>query len=545
MEFNVLTNSWIPIEYSNGMIDELGIMECLEKAHQIKSISNSKQYEKIAILRLIVAFVSDAYELKRSNDRKALFDSGRFDMDILQDYVDKSIREHGASFDLFDGNRPFMSYSFDPEIDNEETRLSAVYLHIELPHGNNPIHIVGQKEEDFLGDTPAQFLRALLSSYLYPTGNMLKGSNKSTGAQCYIKEYDKNNKPKYDSQYGSMGINAGPSMAAPEPVFFWPEGGNLFQTIVMCMQSAAELGNIPLNDPPAPWNTDKKIQPNKTKRGDPVTKVSFVSALTFQSRRVVPIVDDDGSIKNCYITNGYVNPDNILWHDPFAVQLKNSKTGELYYLKADETKSMWRNVGNITASSHDSNHLMPDVLKPIKKYDNIHYERIVSLGLVPKTQCAGYDSLLFDDSIEIPSDYLREENLGSYLTTRMEIIESVAQVFDSLNRISQVSDKRKYNLLGNDAKESYWFMMHQYLMDQENNFLSIARDYYYEDDIGFEKKADTELFLKMKEIVSKICSKEISNSNSWNMMRTTVDNVDVCMKGFYNKTKELRKDVSE
>ena len=130
MEFNVLTNSWIPIEYSNGMIDELGIMECLEKAHQIKSISNSKQYEKIAILRLLVAFVSDAYELKRSNDRKALFDSGIFDMDILQDYVDKSIREHGASFDLFDGNRPFMSYSFDPEIDNEETRLSAVYLHI-------------------------------------------------------------------------------------------------------------------------------------------------------------------------------------------------------------------------------------------------------------------------------------------------------------------------------------------------------------------------------------------------------------------------------
>jgi hypothetical protein len=547
LKFNVLTDPWIPVVFIDGHIEDIGLHDCLIRANEIITLSNDRPYEKIAILRLLVAFAADAYQLENSKARERLFNTGCFSSSVIEDYEENCVNNCDASFDLFDEKRPFMVFPYDKVIDVEETRLSATYIHLEMPSGNNIIHINSQTEQDFEGDTPAEFLRSLLAFYLYPTGNMMKGANEKTGALCYRIKQNEDGSIKYGKQYGSMGINAGPQMAAAQPVFFWPEGDSLFHTIVMCMKSKKELGNLNLNHPCAPWNTEKVPKSNLTKRGDPVSSVSFVSGLTFQSRRVVPIVQD-GLIKECYINNGYVNPDDRLWYDPFAVRIYNKKKEKFFYLQGDTSKAMWRNVGNLTSTAHHDWHLMPDVLKPIKKFEDIHhYQCIYSLAMIPKTQNAGYSGMLFDDTLELPVEFMDENyaELAEYLTTKMEMIEGLSSCWNPI-KISGLVDK---NNKGNGkyydtALEMYWSGVHQFLLGGQESFLNRIIDMYIKDFITFSTSADEELNHFLQCLIYEICDHLEANTNSWDMLvkvHKKLYGTNGCVHKFNSKMKTSKK----
>ena len=62
-----------------------------------------------------------------------------------------------------------MLSSYDPQIDTPEIILSAAYLHLHLPHGNNAIHIESQLEEEFQGNTTAEFIKTMISRDSYDT----------------------------------------------------------------------------------------------------------------------------------------------------------------------------------------------------------------------------------------------------------------------------------------------------------------------------------------------------------------------------------------
>jgi hypothetical protein len=503
-------------------------------------LSNDRPYEKIAILRLLVACAADAYQLENSKARERLFNSGSFSSSVIKEYEENCVNNYGASFDLFDKKRPFMVFPYDEEIDVEKTRLSATYIHLEMPSGNNIIHINSQTEQDFEGDTPAEFLRSLLAFYLYPTGNMMKGANEKTGVLCYqIKQKD--GSIEYGRQYGSMGINAGPQMAAPEPVFFWPEGESLFHTIVMCMKSKKELGNLDLNHPCAPWNTEKVPESNLTKRGDPVSSVSFVSGLTFQSRRVVPIVKD-GLIKECYISNGYINPDDRLWYDPFAVRIYDKEDKKYKYLYGKASKAIWRNVGNLTSTAHHDWHLMPDVLKPIKKFEDArHYQCIYSLAMIPKTQNAGYCAMLFDDTLELPVEFMDENytELADYLTTKMEMLEGLSSCWNPI-KISGSVHGKYYDT----AVEMYWSGLHQFLLGGQESFLNRIIDLYEKDCNTFTATADKELDQFLHTLIYEICDHLEENTNSWDMfvkVHKKLYGKNGCVHKFNSKMKTLKK----
>ena len=543
--FNVLLEDWIPVFYDDGRVCEVSLNTVLKDAHKIKTLSDKQPYVKIAILRLLTAFISDVYQLENKKERKNLYDKGSFDENLINQYEQNCITKYGASFDLFDSKRPFMIFPYDETIDLESTRLPGTYLHLELPSGQNVVHIVAQRECDFKGDTPAQFLRAVLSRYLYPTANPMKGANEETGANCYIKSRE-NDQIIFKKSYGSMGVNAGNSLSSPVPEYFWPEGNNLFETLVMCMSSIKELGNLPLNDPPAPWNSATIPDAKSNKRGDIVSKVSFVSGLTFQSRRIViASINENKLIKESYISNGYVNSDTQLWEDPFAARARNRKTQELYYLQGKKNRAMWRDVGNITASSDTNSHKKPRVLNSLS--NEYQYEKICSVAMLLHEKKANYEGMLYDDTLKLPKTYLEDGFIGEYLKEKMEIVEESSKCWDRLKR--SLLFKNTEEVLGHYADEAiskYWEEIHKFLFNEtkENkNFLDFVLVNYENDCDGFSEKCDEYFFSKLKKIVYKICREQLQNINSWEMLVRVVKQIygeNGCLNEFNKILKKFR-----
>lgn len=166
-EFNVLLEPWIPVTLCDGTVTECGIYQTLENASKIEKIRDDNPLEKVAIMRLLTAFLTDAYHLNSKRDRQQLYENHYFDMNIIKAYVDNCQKKYGASFNLFDSKRPFMVQAYDKAIDQEKTLKSAANLCLTIQSGNNPLHWRHTDESHFEGLTPGQALRSVLALYTF------------------------------------------------------------------------------------------------------------------------------------------------------------------------------------------------------------------------------------------------------------------------------------------------------------------------------------------------------------------------------------------
>lgn len=136
--FNVLTEPWIPIEDFQGRIQEYGILEALEKAHELRCISDSSPLFQYGLYRLLVALLTDALRPQSVDDLLDIYDAGRLPMERIIQYTAECDKD-GTCFDLFDPVRPFLQSAWDEELDSKAIRSIALLIH-DLPSGNNAIH---------------------------------------------------------------------------------------------------------------------------------------------------------------------------------------------------------------------------------------------------------------------------------------------------------------------------------------------------------------------------------------------------------------------
>ncbi|MHB9025931.1 MAG: type I-E CRISPR-associated protein Cse1/CasA [Armatimonadota bacterium] len=155
--FNVLTMEWIPVIRKDGSHAELGILPCLETAHELSEIRDQAPIIEFGLYRLLIAFVLDALILadrrpEHPLDLKALIDEGSFDMHMMNNYV----KECGEVFDLFHPERPFMQIACSS--DDVSGPVEALFAHI--PCGSEAIHWHHTKQ-NHLSVSPEQAARAL------------------------------------------------------------------------------------------------------------------------------------------------------------------------------------------------------------------------------------------------------------------------------------------------------------------------------------------------------------------------------------------------
>ncbi|UKD51106.1 type I-E CRISPR-associated protein Cse1/CasA [Amycolatopsis sp. FU40] len=162
--FDLITQPWIPVVYTDGRGGEVGLAELFASAHDIRRIAGATPPMTAALHRLALAFLHRAYGPARAQDWGDLWKAKSFKVTKVGKYATSS----GASFDLFDPQRPFLQC---PEL--PEARKSTVAKLIpDLAVGNNVTLFDHTVAGDRVELTPGEAARWLVTAHAYDPGGM-------------------------------------------------------------------------------------------------------------------------------------------------------------------------------------------------------------------------------------------------------------------------------------------------------------------------------------------------------------------------------------
>lgn len=429
MKYDVLTQPWIAVQTLSGTSENVGMMRFFENAHSYKEIVYDSPLEVYAVQRMLIAFLMDAYSLERSRDRKNLLQSGRFDMQIIEKYIEKC-RTEGVTFDLFDEKRPFMQAAFDPELDEGKIKPAANLFH-SVPHGNNHIHFdhLVESEHTYSAD---KCFRGLLAAQLFAVHMTQDYPSSVNDTPCYYVLID---------------------------------GSNLFERMVLNMLSKAECTSMVWNDPPVAWRDTSKIVP-KSEYAD----VSVLSGMTWQPRRVTFIPDNDGTVHDVYWQQGRSFHPNGRWKDPH-VSFKIGKKGA-YTLKPEAGRDLWRDVGAFVLSQDDKDCVPATVIKSMANiYPSDGIAVLLFYGVkTSNAKIEGWNS----DSLNIPIEVMQSWEKGDRLRNDMLFIEEVAKEVHKTVKEFATAQRTKHDSSGwaDNAKAEYFAVMYTFIFSDYMSLLS-------------------------------------------------------------------------
>ena len=300
MNYNVLTEPWIPARLPDGSIREYGVLDLLEHAHELVEITDAMPNYEFGMYRFLFVFLMDAYHPKRQRDIRALLEEGSFDMELIRGYVEECNRD-GERFDLLDETHPFMQQAEGWGEKTEEK--SSANLNPVMPSGNNHVHFDHTLESRTVM-TLKEAAKALCAVNLFSTA-------------------------------GVQGYPSTPSGAPP--IYTIVKGDNLFQTLL--------LGTVPCNmfeqyDQPCPvWRYNENITPKEK-----IAATSLLFGLQFPCRRV-RIICKDGQVSSVLYEQGMNYENYEAWTDPFVTYTQGKKGRS--NLKPNLDKENWRNLDAI------------------------------------------------------------------------------------------------------------------------------------------------------------------------------------------------------
>lgn len=325
--FNVLTEPWIPTLDQEGVTRELGLLEVLERAHELQTVRSASPLVEYSVYRFLIVFLMDMIRPKEIDTLENLLEEERFDPDMVTAYIEMCEQE-GVSFDLFDSERPFLQVPYVEAWDRQAKPVST--LDYTVPNGNNVIHFDHRRSE--IRYTPGEALRMLLTAQLFCTA----------GAQGY---------PSH--------VNGAP------PWFALIHGENLFQTLVFGMIGTDDIA-ISFDDPPVFWRNRGEV-PSK----ELVPSTSWLYGMLLPARRIHLLPDDDGkTVSQVYFSQGlnYKKETNA-WTDPHVTYETTSKGRSNWKPKDNET--IWKNLYLLIADTSE-----PQILRQRMKIESVESEEV-------------------------------------------------------------------------------------------------------------------------------------------------------------------------
>lgn len=298
--FNVLYEPWIPVIGLDGSYKELGILPCLEQAHNLREIRDPAPIVEFGLYRLLVAFVLDA--LMSANNRPTdvldlcdLITKGRFDMSVINSYV----KSCGDVFDLFHPQHPFLQVKMEGA---EIKPLAAMFPAV--PSGTNT-GLWHHEHEDEIAVSPKQSARLLTSIPPFMTA-------------------------------GGAGLS--PSINKAPPVYLLPIGKNLFETIIINVPCHEEQFS---GEEPAAWR-------NSRIPGEKRSHATVVEALTWRPRRIQLIPGDP--VKQMRFEKG--DSAEFDWIDSNVAYIYEKD--KVVPIRMRENRPLWRDAGPLLFLSTDA-----------------------------------------------------------------------------------------------------------------------------------------------------------------------------------------------
>lgn len=425
IHFNVLTEPWIPVVDFDGNQKELGILDTLKQAHEIKEISDTVITNEYGIFRFLCTFLMDAYQPKDSDDLMNLYDAGSFDMQKIQNYIEQCKKE-GVSFDLFDRESPFLQAKYKEEFDKKLTSVAS--LNIAVPSGNNHIHF-DHRLENQQSMTYAEAARSLCAVNLFCTA----------AAQGYPST-----------------INGAP------PIYFILEDKNLFGSLAGSMVSKRETENFSYNDPPVFWRSKQEVIP-KTQEAS----TSVLYGMSYPCRRVLLNAEKDGTVKSVYYCQGknFIAYDS--WNDPHVSYSRSEKGRST--LKSSMVKEPWRNITTIITSESTAPIFVQRAIR-----EKLFSQVVVKAYCVATEKASYFD--MHKSTLKMPCSIAENETKRNRI---QEIIEEVEYMAGELGkRLEQC-----YGLKGKKGS------IHRDIQGVKTEFMHQCKNYVLQDVIATMDKA--------------------------------------------------------
>lgn len=336
VNYDVLTQPWIPVETLEGQLRQVGIFDALAKAHEYRCVRASSPLVTYGIQRMLIAFVSDAFRPSRVAKLAELIAQKSFDKTILEQYINLC-RQNGECFDLFDKERPFMQCA-KKETEGEETRFMLTRLFAELPAGNNHTHFQHVLENGYLF-TPAECAQIL----------------------CTVPVFALN-----------FGTNSCFSINGMPPLYFLYAGNNLFETLSASMVTQADYPELSWDNPPVAWrNTNPVLE------GGIIPGISILYGLTCQPRKITLLPTETANgifVKEMYYAKGWNFKELPNWKDPHVAYYYD-KDKNVRVLKAQEGRGVWRDLGKIINCDFP-----PKIINKSKEKLNINSEQVAFIN---------------------------------------------------------------------------------------------------------------------------------------------------------------------
>jgi len=295
--YNLLDEGWIPVLYSDGKFDQVGIKTVLNDAHLIRQIATSNPMDRVAILRILLALL---YWCKGNPPEGGNTASNQ---PFSPEWFSK-LDENRKCFNLLGNGKRFYQYKRD----SDKPTKTANYLIHEIPTGTNFNHF-RHSTDDKDGLCPACCAIGLLRLPVFATSG---------------------------GRGMSPGINKKP------PVYVVPIGATLAVTLRLSWQS---ITHSDLGTP-----TWEKPEGELTPTGD----VPLLTGLTWLPRRVwledptepaekcISCGRKELLIRKCVFAGlGGMKEKTFEWKDPHVIpDLSNSNTLD----SADASAGDWAEI---------------------------------------------------------------------------------------------------------------------------------------------------------------------------------------------------------
>ncbi|MFZ5824076.1 MAG: type I-E CRISPR-associated protein Cse1/CasA [Bacillota bacterium] len=247
--YNLLTERWIPVVDLKGSDSELGLLEVLERAHELREVVDSAPPIQFGLYRLLVAFVMDAFAIGEIHALEDQLAQERFDRAVLERYVEAVGPDR---FDLFHPQYPFLQTA--PLEGDDDKRKSVAELFFHLPTGSFATHFFHRRADEH-ALSPAVCARGLTALAPFTTAG---------------------------------GAGYSPSINGAPPWYVLVQGKSLRETLLLNCLVLNDAGLVVPGTPS--WRTDGQITP---KQGTACE--SLLEGLTWRPRHVRLLPGDPGT----------------------------------------------------------------------------------------------------------------------------------------------------------------------------------------------------------------------------------------------------------
>jgi CRISPR system Cascade subunit CasA len=484
-QFDVLKEPWITARREDGTIKEFGLIDFFESAHELVDLVEQSPLVKYGIIRLLVAFITDAFRFDSNRELERAIEKGSFDMERIGSYINECKREMGdGCFDLFDENTPFLQNAWDENFDRkEEEYKSVVKLMKEMPAGNNHIHFKHSLETD-QAYCPAVCAKGLTVLNIFA-----------------IK--------------GGRGLSPGLNGSNP-PWYIIVKGENIFTTILFNTITATTIDNSKLakkiDEPKVIWKDNEIIQSEKK-----ILATSYLRGLTWSARKVRLIpefetgkcsysnLESNVLIRKIMLKAGYSSKFfKLKWIDPHVAYYENN---DEISIKPSLDYTTWEDIGRIVFGRNRPENLNQYVkLKKTKINPKIKLE-FLSLTLTK----LGKESEWFEESLDLNPNLLDNPKKNSETLDFIEKTELVSNYLkDQLRNVyaQKMKNSNSKSRKNHSAKASF-------VEEAMVTYFSIAKECFYKDflerveNFNEEKENEIEILHKFKRDKIRSIAKEV------------------------------------